>query len=92
MSDEGPAAPALELTVTGIPCWLLGEYLEELGGEAQADGWYRGERWAVRLIHVEDYCLGSLRVGRVRLELHGAADAVARLHPCLEKKLLRAGG
>ena len=46
----------------------------------------------VRLTHPEDYRIGSLQVGQVRLEWR--ADELAQAHtwPLLEKKLLRGGG
>lgn len=81
-----------EVTVTGVPLWLLREYLEELGGQADGGGTVRGNDWSARLTQVDDYLVGSLRVGRVHLELRGSPGAVARLRPSLEKKLLRAGG
>ncbi len=83
---------SFEMTVTGIPLWLLQEYLESLGGWVDTDGQLRGPGWQARLAQVEDYQIGSLRVGRVRLELHGPAEAVEKLRPAIEKKLVRAGG
>ncbi|MCZ7568267.1 MAG: DUF1952 domain-containing protein [Ardenticatenaceae bacterium] len=78
--------------VRGVPRWLIGEYLEELGARAQDDGWLHGAGWAARLALMDDYRIGSLRVGRVQLELAGDDDAVAGVWAVLEKKLLRAGG
>lgn len=78
--------------VRAIPLWLLQEYLAELGGQTQGDGTLRGEQWSARLTQIEDYQIGSLRVGQVRLEITGEADAVTRVQTLLEPKLLRAGG
>ena len=48
--------------------------------------------WQVHLTQLEDYRIGSLQVGQVRLEWR--ADELAQAHtwPLLEKKLLRGGG
>ena len=86
------APPAFEWTVTGIPLWLMREYLEQLGGQVQADGWLRGDGWQARLMQVEDQAIGSLRVGRVHLELSGEAEVVEQVRRALEPKLMRAGG
>ena len=81
-----------EWTVTGIPLWLMRQYLEQLGGQAQADGWLRGDGWQARLMQVEDQAIGSLRVGRVHLELSGEAEVVEHVRRALGPKLMRAGG
>ncbi len=78
--------------ITGIPLWLVQEYIEELGGRLGSDGWLRGEGWQARLTQVEDQRVGSLRVGRVGLELEGQAPALESLQAALNKRLLRAGG
>jgi len=78
--------------ITGIPLWLVQEYIEELGGRLESDGWLRGEVWRARLTQVEDYQIGSLRVGQVSLELEGQAPALESLQAALNKRLLRAGG
>lgn len=76
----------------GIPLWLLREYLEEGGGRATADDRVVGDGWEVRLTQLEDFAVGSLRVGQVRLAIDGSDAAVARLLAFLEPKLIRAGG
>ena len=78
--------------VRAIPLWLLREYLAELGGQTQSDGILHGEEWTARLTQIEDYQIGSLRVGQVRMEITGEADAVAQVQTLLTPKLLRAGG
>ncbi|MHC4933188.1 MAG: DUF1952 domain-containing protein [Planctomycetota bacterium] len=79
--------------VRGIPLWLLREYLEEDGGRASGDGLsVAGEGWSVRLTQLEDFQVGSLRVGQLRVELEGDGEAFERMQALLEKKLLRAGG
>ena len=81
-----------EVNEYGIPLWLLREYLEELGGEA--DGEYRviGDGWTASLSKSEPFIVGTLRIGRVRLELQGDPDAIAHLKPRLEMKTMRGGG
>lgn len=76
----------------GIPLWLLREYLEELGGEADGETRVVGDGWTASLSKTEPVKLGSLRVSRVKLELKGDPDAVARLQPRLEMKTIRGGG
>ncbi len=86
------AEKRIERDVHGVPLWLLRAYLEELGGQADGETRVVGSGWEARLSKLDDYRIGSLRVGRVRLELRGEADALARLIPPLELKLLRGGG
>jgi hypothetical protein len=76
----------------GIPVWLLAEYLQELGGKLDSDGNVSGTEWIGRLEQMEDYRIGSLRVGQVRLVIEASEEAFEILRPGLEKKLLRAGG
>ena len=64
-----------------IPLWLLRAYLEELGGQVQADGSVAGEGWQARLTQLPDAEVGSLRIGQVRLEL--------RSHGYCEKRVLK---
>ena len=93
--------------VRGLPLWLLREYLVEEGGRAEgenaegrdaegndAEGKTKvvGEGWTVRLEQMDDFVVGSLRVGQIRVELDGEPDALARMQAILERKLLRAGG
>lgn len=76
----------------GLPLWLLREYLVEIGGEVDSAGEIRGDGWKATLTQMDDFHLGSLVVGEVRLEVDADEEAMARLMPVLEKKLLRAGG
>lgn len=80
------------MELRGIPLWLVREYLEEAGGRARDDTHVAGNGWTATLEQIEDFTLGSLRIGQVRLTLEGDPDAVARLREFLEPKLLRAGG
>jgi hypothetical protein len=76
----------------GIPLWLLREYLEEGGGRAADDHRVVGDGWEVRLTQIEDFVVGSLRVGQVRVDIDGSDAGVARVLAFLEPKLVRAGG
>ncbi len=78
--------------VRGIPLWLLREYLVELGGKAESDYAVVGNGWRVDLVQIEDYTIGSLSVGQVRLDFSGDEAALARIQELLEPKLVRAGG
>jgi len=84
---------AFEREVAGIPLWLMRDYLVDEGGTADGDGpTVRGEGWTVRLTPLSPHRIGSLAVGRLRVELDGEPAALARMRAVLEKKLLRAGG
>jgi hypothetical protein len=85
------AEDAFDRTITGVPLWLLREYLVELGGRARANR-VAGDGWRAELTQVEDYRIGSLAVGQVRLTVDGEAPALAALLPLLEKRLVRGGG
>lgn len=78
--------------VRAVPIWLLREYLEGLGGKSDGDGLVHGPGWTATLTQIEDFVVGSLRVGQVRLEIEGKEKAIEKLRPVLEEKLLRAGG
>jgi len=81
-----------EREIRGVPLWVVREYLEQLGGQSKANGWLQGLGWKACLTPLDDYRIGSLCVGQVRLELRGEAGAIAALRDALEKRLLRAGG
>jgi hypothetical protein len=78
--------------VRAVPRWLLRDYLVEAGGKAKGDDLVQGDGWTARLTVLEDYRVGNLRVGQVRLELRGSAEALAGIEAILEPKLLRGGG
>ena len=91
--------PAIERerVIRGIPLWLVRSYLEDLGARPTgaptrehvslaADG------WTATLEQVEDFQIGSLRVGQVRLTLAGEDDALRPMLAALEKRLFRGGG
>jgi hypothetical protein len=81
-----------ERTLRSLPVWLLQEYLLELGGKLEEDGSVRGNGWKAQIRELDDFQVGSLKVGQVRLEVKAADDVADDLMPVLEKKLLRAGG
>ncbi len=81
-----------ELVIRGLPLWLLQQYLEQLGAQPAPDGWLAAPGWRARLAQVDDYAIGSLRVGQVRLEMEGEPGAVAAARQALEPRLLRGGG
>jgi len=79
--------------VRGIPLWLMREYLVEDGGRAESDELVVGDGWSVRLEQLDDFRIGSLCVGQIRIEMRGDTEAdLARIRAILEPKLLRAGG
>jgi hypothetical protein len=84
--------PAESRDVRGIPLWLLREYLVEAGGTAQGDHIVVGDGWQARLTQLQDFELGSLRVGEIRVEWEGEGEAFDRMRELLEQKLHRAGG
>ncbi|MBX7212999.1 MAG: DUF1952 domain-containing protein [Thermoflexales bacterium] len=86
--DLGP----LDITVGSITPWLMGKYFRDLGAQEGEDGWFLGEGWRGRVDPAEPLILGSLRVGRVRIQVEGEAEALARLRPQLDLKLIRGGG
>ena len=87
-SDLGP----LDVVLPGITPWLMGEYFKDLGGVDLGDGWAGAEGWRARILPAEDYVIGSLRVGRIRLQVEGTPEALARVRPLLDLKLIRGGG
>jgi len=84
----------MELTrnVHGVPTWLLKEYLIELGGVEEGADRVSGDGWKARYTRIDAYKIGSLSVGRVRLEIEGDERAIESLMPGLEIKLMRGGG
>lgn len=78
--------------VHGVPVWLLREYLTELGGEIVDDQRIIGDGWKADFHKIEDYQIGSIVIGRVRLVLHGEEAKLEMLLPKLDVKLMRGGG
>jgi hypothetical protein len=83
----------LDAPIRAVPIWLLRAYLVEAGGREQPDGSVAGDGWRATLTPAEDFRIGSLRVGQVRLELTGDEAALAAVRPLIARKLgTRAGG
>ena len=78
--------------ICGVPLWLMQEYLLEMDGTLVEEGVVEGDGWKVRLTRIEDFQVGSLCVGQIRLEMSGDPEGFARLKTMIEPKLLRAGG
>ena len=91
-----------ERVLRGIPRWLLVGYLEELGGASveARDGLdllpdedlVVGDGWQARLTQLEDYKVGSLSSGQVRLVITGDPDEVRGMLSRLAPRLFRGGG
>jgi hypothetical protein len=81
-----------ERTLRSLPVWLLQEYLIELGGKLDEDGSVLGNGWRAQIRQLDDFQVGSLKVGQVHLKVKAVDGVVDDLMPVLEKKLLRAGG
>ena len=86
-----------ERVIRGIPLWLVRGYLEDLGagsiGEPTRErATLAADAWTATLEQVEDFQVGSLRVGQVRLSLTGEDAALHPMLAALEKRLFRGGG
>lgn len=75
-----------------MPIWLLQIYLEEIGGSSVADGSFSGDGWNAKIEKMDDFQIGSLRVGQIGLEWWGNEQAIKNVLPLLEQKMMRAGG
>lgn len=90
-SDDSQADHSRVLT--GIPAWLLSEYLEDLGGVSGDDGEVAGEGWCARVSRTESFKVGNLAVGQSLLEIWAPQQVLDQLLPNLERRLIyRAGG
>jgi hypothetical protein len=78
-----------EVTFSGVPAWLLADYLVELGGTQDEPGTVRGAGWTARLVSSERK-VGRLSLGRVTVTIEGggAEETMA----ALRKKAQRGGG
>ena len=91
-----------ERVLRGIPRWVLVGYLEDLGGtlvEAEAglasgseEDLVAGDGWQARLTQLEDFKVGSLSSGQVRLQVTGDPDEVRGMLSRLAPRLFRGGG
>jgi hypothetical protein len=76
----------------GLPLWLLKIYLCEVGGHEVGDDRVEGPGWSAQVAQMEDFQVGAVRVGQVRLCLEVEDSIFEGFIAALEKKLLRAGG
>ena len=86
-----------ERVIRGIPLWLVRDYLEDLGagsiGEPTRErATLAADAWTATLEQVDDFQIGSLRVGQVRLTLTGEDASLRPMLAALEKRLFRGGG
>lgn len=81
-----------EWDVHAVPLRLVQEYLQELGGQITGEERVEGPGWAVQIRKTEDFRLGSIRLGNLRLLLEAEAEVMETFLPALEKKLMRGGG
>jgi hypothetical protein len=94
--------PIHERVLRGIPRWLLVDYLESLGGSTVGSGdgialkpdedLVVGDGWQARLTQLEDFRVGSLSSGQVRLVVTGDPDEVRGMLARLAPRLFRGGG
>jgi hypothetical protein len=90
-----------ERILRGIARWQLVEYLEGLGGTSIEPGGssglddeedlVAGDGWQARLTQMEDYKLGFLSSGQVRLVVTGDPDEVRGMLARLAPRLSRGG-
>lgn len=91
-----------ERVLRGIPRWLLREYLEDLGGQlagsaSDADSTgttetLNADGWQATLTQLEDFRVGALHSGQVRLTVTGDPDEVRGMLSRLAPRLFRGGG
>src|SRR4051812_13461414 len=91
-----------ERVLRGIPRWLLVDYLVDLGGTAVEiddlsvvgpdEDLVTGDGWQARLSQMEDFKIGSLSSGQVRLVVTGDPDEVRGMLSRLAPRLFRGVG
>lgn len=82
----------IDRIIRGIPAWLMGEYLQEMGGVAVGNGRYSHPQWSATVQQIEDYQIGSLRVGQIQFLVEIEDQALHHFQKRLDLKLLRGGG
>lgn len=82
----------IDRVIRGIPAWLMGEYLQEMGGVAAGNGRYTHPQWSADVRQIEDYQLGALRVGQIHFLVDIHDEARPHFEQRLHLKLLRGGG
>ncbi len=82
----------VDRAIRGIPVWLMGTYLQELGATQEDGGDFQGDGWHAKVEQIEDFALGSLRIVQIRFQMQGEDAVMVDVQERLEKKLLRGGG
>lgn len=82
----------IDRVIRGIPAWLMGEYLQEMGGVGEGNGRYTHTHWTATVQQIEDYQLGALVVGQIHFQANVAPEAHDQFQHRLHLKLLRGGG
>lgn len=88
----------LELSLRGLPEWLIRAYFEEMGAElvgsdAEATG-ATTEEWSVSWTHQRVKIAGSSGIGLTQFDLvfRGESDVLRDVHDRFMKKAQRGGG
>jgi hypothetical protein len=81
----------VERVLRAMPPRILQYYLQDLGGILVSEEEVEGPGWKAHMQRLEDFQLGSLRVGQLNFVLEGDAAVIEALLPRLDLKLLRAG-
>jgi hypothetical protein len=66
--------------------------LQDLGAEAEGNGRYIHSDWSATVEQIEDYQIGSLRVGQINLTVYASEPVIEQFQSLLFPKLLRGGG
>ncbi|MBX3060782.1 MAG: DUF1952 domain-containing protein [Anaerolineae bacterium] len=82
----------IERVIRGIPAWLMGEYLQEMGGTRVGDDRYTHPQWSATVQQIADYQIGSLVVGQIHFHVEADDAIITQFQKRLELKLLRGGG
>ena len=91
----------IDRVITGIPLWLMRDYIADCGGRVEGpppgdhenvETTLTGDGWTATLSPAPDQVVGSLRVGQVRLVMSGTDAAISAAWTALEPRLVRAGG
>ena len=78
-----------DVTFGGVPAWLLGDYLVDLGGQRSHDSTVAGDGWRATLA-AHPRPPGAHSVGRVTVTIEG--PEAKRVMEELRRKAQRGGG
>ena len=76
----------------GLPLFVMKKYLTDLGAVETEENLFTGDQWQAIVSKGEPAKIGSLRVGRVDVELSGDETAIKTMLEKLHWKTLRGGG